>query len=44
MENGDIQEADMFNRKIRMMGAGAGMKAEGLVIIVGILVIVAGNT
>ena len=44
IENGDIKEADMFNRKIRMMGAGAGMKAEGLVIMVGILVIVVGNT
>ena len=34
----------MFNRKIRMMGDGSGMKAEGLVIMVGILVIVVGNT
>eukprot|EP00092_Neocalanus_flemingeri_P002183 GFUD01002323.1.p1 GENE.GFUD01002323.1~~GFUD01002323.1.p1 ORF type:complete len:676 (-),score=217.81 GFUD01002323.1:157-2109(-) len=43
-ENGDIKEADMFNRKIRMMGGGDRVRAEAVVILAGVLLIVVGNT
>ena len=43
-ENGDIKEADMFNKKIRMMGGGVGVRAESVVIMVGIIMIIIGNT
>lgn len=42
-ENGDIKEADMFNRKIKMMGRGGDVRAEALLVLAGIVLIIAGN-
>jgi len=42
-ENGDIKEADMFNRKIKMMGRGGDVRAEAILVLAGIVLIIAGN-
>merc|ERR1719278_1120728 len=39
VENGDIKEADMFNRKIRLMSKGCNIRIPLLVLFTGIIIV-----